>query len=513
MKYKAAASGQRIAIGQDIIGQFVVVGSEMEVNLSSDTRKQIITITNLIKKMKDNKDKYQQLLMSSRHQGHNKEESLINEQDIQYMKHKQHHRIATTKQMPLQLLAITSETNEDIQDVVYSMGFTETLFDKAYDEVFGLMANNWWLSFRNKILEYCGDEEFVKMQREKIKLKKEAVATDQHIIKIINSLRRSQKKHAQAMNNNKENKENNAKRGGGQHFRQNGRTKIIIKKRKHQRKRSKDDLDLSFKPRNLTSLDVLSKHNIIMDFTSNHHNAQNFALTPVSTSRRFDANELTEEGSVIIHPSNHNTPIVLEDDLKDDEIIEMDTEDDDSDDSSSSLDEEAMAFQVTSFQNQDKPRLSFIPTLMPEMDQSITSPTNVNLYGSHRSMNRFMSPEESYMTPGGGAAVCSFTPNKTKGIQSNAIPNFDPSKLFGIVSEYAEEYPDKQTPFRVRCNNSFAPPPPPPPPQLRRNNEKTKKNKQSPSGLPLYVTHKKRKAKASKHNSLKHSEIKHIKSW
>merc|ERR1711933_561348 len=109
--------------------------------------------------------------------------------------------LMTTKTMSFQLLEIVTDSNESIQNVLSSMGFYETLFDKAYGEIFHLMSSNWWLSFRNKILEYCGDEEFVKRQREKIKLKKEEVKTDQSIIKIINTL---QREHAMYMKEEEE---------------------------------------------------------------------------------------------------------------------------------------------------------------------------------------------------------------------------------------------------------------------------------------------------------------------
>merc|ERR1712130_32599 len=133
--------------------------------------------------------------------------------------------------------------------------------------------------------------------------------------------------------------------------------------------------------------------------------------------------ELTETGSVIVHSSVDNTPIVRDN--------EMDTDDD----SVNSLNDEDIAVKVTSFQNKNKPRLSFIPTLMPEMDQSMTSPTRVLI---NKSMTRSISPEESYMTPNGGAAVCTYSPVKNKGnIGFNkSIPIYDPSQLFGIVSEY-----------------------------------------------------------------------------
>ena len=184
IKYKATANEQRIKMGQQIISEFIESGSEKQINLNFDTRKQILTLTNLVKRIKSNKEKYKELLLKENGN--------------------RHLRMNTTKTMSLKLLEIVEDSNENIQNVLTSMGFTETLFDRAYDEVLNLMANNWWLSFRNKILEYCGDEEFVKMQREKIKLKREEVKTDQSIIKIITSLQKQHHQHQHQQNKKEE---------------------------------------------------------------------------------------------------------------------------------------------------------------------------------------------------------------------------------------------------------------------------------------------------------------------
>merc|ERR1712228_253883 len=82
-KYKTAKSTQRIKIGQEIIHQFVEIGSEKEVNLSYQTRKQILTIVNLVKKMNDNKAKYHQLLSRKDHL------LSMNEEDIKNLKNGQ----------------------------------------------------------------------------------------------------------------------------------------------------------------------------------------------------------------------------------------------------------------------------------------------------------------------------------------------------------------------------------------------------------------------------------------
>ena len=129
-KYKTAKSKQRIKMGQEIIEQFVEIGSEKEVNLSYNTRKQILTIVSLVRKMNENKEKYKQLLSSKRN---DKNKSIMNEDDIRYIKKaantNSHYRMATTKKLPLELAEITDDANEDIQDVVYSMGYTQSLFD------------------------------------------------------------------------------------------------------------------------------------------------------------------------------------------------------------------------------------------------------------------------------------------------------------------------------------------------------------------------------------------------
>merc|ERR1712154_701442 len=93
LKYKASKSGLRIKYGQEIINEFIERGSEKEINLSYETRKQILTIVHLVKRMKDNKEKYQQLLLKKTN--HNK--SIMNAEDIQYLKNPQngHNRMAT----------------------------------------------------------------------------------------------------------------------------------------------------------------------------------------------------------------------------------------------------------------------------------------------------------------------------------------------------------------------------------------------------------------------------------
>jgi len=332
-------------------------------------------------------------------------------------------------------------------------------------------------------------------------------------------LKRSQRKHT--LNANDENSQKAMKQIlNGYH------TKNIAKKhqRKHHRKRSKDDLDLSFKPRNLTGLDVLNRHGIIMGFSE-----QNYQKSVCPITRRFDANdiaihpvsELHETGSVIVHPSTHNTPIVMDAEFKDDEIIEMDS-DDSTESSTESMNEEDVQMRLTSFQNREKPRLSFIPTLMPEMELSMTSPTSGhsgNSYGLSKSIPQKISPDESYMTPNGGAAV-TVSPTKNNKFGRNGIPNFatmDPSKLFGIVSEYTDTVSTNgqkrmnglQSPWTgasQRCNNGFPSKPPSPPSTTKsikkRNQRKRKSGAYSgASGPPLYVTHKKRKSKAKRNGS------------
>eukprot|EP01084_Bolivina_argentea_P048454 89282_1 len=182
LKYKASKSAQRIKVGQLIIDEFVQIGSEKEVNLSYNTRKQILTIVNLVKKMNENKEKYQQIYNK------NKMSMIINEDDIKYLNNEnenRHYRMATTKKLPIELFEITNLQNEDIPDLIYSMGYTANLFDKAYDEIFKLMRRNCWAGFRNKILGYCDDKEFVKRQNEKIREKKEEQRKQRKMINAI----------------------------------------------------------------------------------------------------------------------------------------------------------------------------------------------------------------------------------------------------------------------------------------------------------------------------------------
>ena len=53
LKYKASKSALRIKYGQEIINEFIENGSEKEINLSYDARKQILTIVHLVKRMKE----------------------------------------------------------------------------------------------------------------------------------------------------------------------------------------------------------------------------------------------------------------------------------------------------------------------------------------------------------------------------------------------------------------------------------------------------------------------------
>jgi len=306
-----------------------------------------------------------------------------------------------------------------------------------------------------------------------------------------------------------------AKKRNHHHGHNNGH----LRKRKHHRKRSKDDLDLNFKARNISCLDYLKKHNIIMDIEPNNMRT----LAPLPLSRRFDMNataipavsELAETNTVIIHKSEPNTPQPIghlkpyhREDNKQNSIHNMEMEMDSNDDSDvDSADEDQIASPLLSFQNKDRPRLS-IPTLMPTMDQSMTSPTNWYLNGmSKSSAVRSISPDQSIGTPNGGAAVM-VTPKKMdeEEFGRNGIPKMfpqtvDPSQLFGMVSEYTDSGPKN---YKDPVQSSLYP---------HRTYNIKKKTKKVKRKLPLYITHKKRKSRTAAKRTAKKAEIQHVKSW
>ncbi len=190
LAYKGTKSTQRIKMGEEMMSKFIESGSPMEVNLSYSTRFQCLQIVDLVKRMNDNKEKYEQLLTM------NKSQSIMNEEDLQSLAvNGGHHRMETTKKLPLELAEVTNDANENIQDVIYSMGFTESLFDKAYGEILDLMRTNSWSTFRRKILDICGDDDFARMQSEKLQKKKEEQRSHLGMIQVVHSIANSHRKH------------------------------------------------------------------------------------------------------------------------------------------------------------------------------------------------------------------------------------------------------------------------------------------------------------------------------
>ena len=128
-KYKMVQSKQRIKLGTEIIETFITKNSEKEVNIRGSTRTEILSIISITKRMNDHKDKYKALI------------SLVNDQN---------------------------NAKQEVKDIVYSMGFTEGLFDKAFDEIFYLMKTNSWVPFRNTIIGYVNNDNFSKQQEIKL---------------------------------------------------------------------------------------------------------------------------------------------------------------------------------------------------------------------------------------------------------------------------------------------------------------------------------------------------------
>merc|ERR1712204_45238 len=136
---------------------------------------------------------------------------------------------------------------------------------------------------------------------------------------------------------------------------------------------------------------------------------------------------------------------------------------------------------------------------------SMTSPTNWQLNGMSKSapFTSSVSPDSSIATPNGGAAVM-ITPKKIEAQEfgRNAIPKMysqtvDPSQLFGLISEYTDYDSGSKNyskdpmqspiyPSRSHIIKKIAPK------KIKRKSGAYTGS----SGLPLYVTHKKRKSRS-----------------
>ena len=184
----------RIKSGSNILKTFIEIGSDKEINISYGVRKIILSIVRLAKQMNDNKEKYGDLLAHTR----NNSASILNSKDIQFInsKNSKDLRVDITKQLTFELEDIlnASGSNLSADDVIYSMGFTESLFDAAYDEIFSLMLAK-WIPFKNQILSYLGDSNIIKQHRQFDAEKKKEQRLTLNMVRAVNSISKSRKKH------------------------------------------------------------------------------------------------------------------------------------------------------------------------------------------------------------------------------------------------------------------------------------------------------------------------------
>eukprot|EP01084_Bolivina_argentea_P073017 132532_1 len=150
------------------------------------------------------------------------------------------------------------------------------------------------------------------------------------------------------------------------------------------------------------------------------------------------------------------------------------------------------------------PRLSFIPSLMPSIEKSTTSPTV-----------KQSSNTDGFDTPNGGAAITPEIDKNSKNSRIIQIKNayhknngsYSPSELFNLVSstipwDYSNKVNDNKNSKRKSTLHKTK--------SASKMNVKGKRksthnyNKQLPYNkkLPLYATHKKRKSKLAKRNSI-----------
>lgn len=184
VEYQATMThARRIKLGEKIMATFKETGSELEVNLSHGTRFQCTQIVGLVKKMNDNKEKYEKLAQNC---------------PVTPQKAKSGCPVTplrcraspATASVPRDLMAVTRSADESIQDVVYSSGFTQSLFDKAYAEIMDLMRINSWTAFRKKIIDIC-DDELAEKLRTRMEEKRELHRNQLGMIQVINTMGRA----------------------------------------------------------------------------------------------------------------------------------------------------------------------------------------------------------------------------------------------------------------------------------------------------------------------------------
>jgi len=156
-------------------------------------------------------------------------------------------------------------------------------------------------------------------------------------------------------------------------------------------------------------------------------------------------------------------------------------------DNNAILEDSEVVVQMESFKNgRNKPRLSFIPSLMPSIEKSETSPT-VQMTSTHHILNE----ASCDISPGGGAAVVSVKGNKNTKCNDNNKENntYSPSELFTLVGKTS---PNKRIKYKYDYSN-------------KNKSEITRKRSSGiyNNGLPLYVTHKKRKSKSKRKSTSK----------
>eukprot|EP01084_Bolivina_argentea_P240507 404028_1 len=93
----------------------------------------------------------------------------------------------------------TAKYDVNLEDIVYSAGFTDHLFDSAYDDIFYLMKSGMWMSFRNTILEWCNNDHFSKQQKVKYRAQKNEENTRRNIVKNVHDLAKLKTRNQQAM--------------------------------------------------------------------------------------------------------------------------------------------------------------------------------------------------------------------------------------------------------------------------------------------------------------------------